>query len=35
MGTNTPIEEMQDLRRSRVKETDYRMSFSGGDPSDE
>jgi len=23
MGTDTPIEEMQDLRRSRVKEADF------------
>ena len=28
MGTNVPIEEMQDLRRSRVNKDDFRTSFS-------
>ena len=28
MGTGVPIEEMQDLRRSRVKASEYRASFT-------
>ena len=28
MGTDMPIEEMQDLRRSRVNKDDFRTSFS-------